>query len=515
MNLRFVRPVCILALLAALGMGPGVSPAAGARENVSDFDKGADVLTHGPIHEAFAETVALDPEPGIIVPKAPPDDIDEIPPDQKPGGDVDWIPGYWAWDDDRNDFIWISGIWRAVPPNRQWIPGYWIKVESGFQWVSGYWALETGIDTQYLPEPPESVEAGPNVDAPTSDYGWVPGCWIWLQGRYVWRPGYWEIMRPNWVWVPDYYLWTPRGYIFVEGYWDFAVARRGVLFAPVSFGIGITMVQGYHFTPSVRISLNVFSDCLFLRPGYHHYYFGDYYAVKYYRGGIYPWFSPHVKRHHYDPIYVHQRWKHRHDRNWEKNLYARYQERRDNAPSRPLRGLQHDAKPDRKSTISKTPGRTSDALALPVSKSKKVSSGFRSLSQKERRQIDRQRREVNQYRKKRQNWENRKPTRLDVPSFKTTEINKVRFPKSPIAAKPNRRLDRQKTPPNRYRVPKPDPTVEPLKRSPGGYQGKNNRQSPNNRYRNEHSNRDRSNNTWTGSKNNSWMFDQRRPGGRN
>ena len=203
MNLPFVRSVCMFALLAALGLGPGVSPAAGALEKVTDLDNAADVLTHGPIHEAFAESVALDPEPGIIVPKAPPYDIDEIPPTQKPEGDVDWIPGYWAWDDDQNDFIWVSGIWRAVPPNRQWIPGYWIKVENGFQWVSGYWALETEIDTQYLPEPPESVEAGPNVDAPTSNYGWVPGCWIWLQGRYVWRPGYWEIMRPNWVWVPD------------------------------------------------------------------------------------------------------------------------------------------------------------------------------------------------------------------------------------------------------------------------------------------------------------------------
>ena len=127
MNLPFVRSVCMFALLAALGLGPGVSPAAGAREQVSDIDKGVDVLTHGPIHEAFAESVALDPEPGIIVPKAPPYDIDEIPPTQKPEGDVDWIPGYWAWDDDQNDFIWVSGIWRAVPPNRQWVPGYRLK----------------------------------------------------------------------------------------------------------------------------------------------------------------------------------------------------------------------------------------------------------------------------------------------------------------------------------------------------------------------------------------------------
>jgi len=53
---------------------------------------------------------------------------------------------------------------------------------------------------------------------------------------------------------------------------------------------------------------------------------------------------------------VHQRWKHRHDRNGEKHLYASYRERRDNAACRPPRGLRHDGKPDRKGTISKISG---------------------------------------------------------------------------------------------------------------------------------------------------------------
>ena len=34
---------------------------------------GVEVLTRGPVHEAFAETITFDPEPGIVVPKAPPD----------------------------------------------------------------------------------------------------------------------------------------------------------------------------------------------------------------------------------------------------------------------------------------------------------------------------------------------------------------------------------------------------------------------------------------------------------
>ena len=35
--------------------------------------------------------------------------------------------------------------------------------------------------------------------------------------------------------MPAHYVWTPRGYVFVDGYYDYSVARRGVLFAPVYF----------------------------------------------------------------------------------------------------------------------------------------------------------------------------------------------------------------------------------------------------------------------------------------
>ena len=62
--------------------------------------EGVQVLTQGPIHEAFAEPVLYDPKPGPVVPKASPAPIAELPPDQKPvGANVQWIPGYWAWDE--------------------------------------------------------------------------------------------------------------------------------------------------------------------------------------------------------------------------------------------------------------------------------------------------------------------------------------------------------------------------------------------------------------------------------
>src|SRR5438477_5123878 len=72
-----------------------------------------EVLTRGPVHEAYADPGVTPTEAPPIVPKQPPELISELPPDQKPEGEnVIWIPGYWTWDEDRNDFIWLSGFWR-------------------------------------------------------------------------------------------------------------------------------------------------------------------------------------------------------------------------------------------------------------------------------------------------------------------------------------------------------------------------------------------------------------------
>ncbi len=128
MNVCRVRKWCMVAALAALGTCCALHKTILAQPSPSNAEQGVQVLTRGPVHEAFAETVTFDAEPGIVVPKAPPAAIEELPPDQKPeGANVSWIPGYWAWDDERNDFLWVSGIWRDLPPGRQWLPGYWGK----------------------------------------------------------------------------------------------------------------------------------------------------------------------------------------------------------------------------------------------------------------------------------------------------------------------------------------------------------------------------------------------------
>lgn len=479
MNQPFIKITGVLAVLALLLMGVEGSPALAAQDSSTANENGVDVLTYGPIHEAFGETVQFDPEPGVIVPKAPPKAINEIPPEQRPEGDVEWIPGYWAWDDDRADFIWVSGIWRVIPPDRQWVSGYWLKTRQGYQWVSGYWEKEEATDTEYLPEPPESVEVGPNVGAPSPDHTWIPGSWVWYGGRYAWRPGYWAPVKTNWIWVPAHYVWTPRGYIFVGGYWDFAVTRRGVVFAPIYFSLGVAMRPGFYFTPTFIVDLRVFSDLLFINPRYHHYYFGDYYAPKYYRRGIYPWFSPHAMRRGYDPIYAHQRWKNRHNRGWENRLQAKYQERRKYVGARPPRKLYAPGTPVRKVNPSKTGARKFASSFPPVKKIEKSPPKFHSLSEKERTKIHQRGKEMTIYTNKRQKLETQKPAKPIATISGNAEPNRVKLPRSPIAAKPNYGAGTKNSSPTRYEAPRLDPNVEPLQRKPYHFSGKGTAEMPN------------------------------------
>jgi len=340
MKLHLLRKFSIFTIFLAISFGFNVNPAT-SQEDPSDIyetdiTEEMEVLDTGPVHEAYAETSPSETEPGIVVPKSPPDPINEIPPDQE-GLDEDakWISGYWAWDDDRNDFIWISGTWRVPPPGREWVPGHWAEISQGFQWISGYWEDISVAATEYLPEPPESMEEGPNAEAPSPDYAWVPGSWVWARGHYAWRPGYWAQMRPDWIWVPAYYVWTPFGYIYAGGYWDYPIVRRGVLFAPVYFHPPFFLRTAFFYRPRIVIGVNLFSHNLFVRPKYRHYYYGNYHAPRYHKRGIYPWHSKYARKRGHDPIYAHQKWKkRRHNSNREKYAHPDFRMRRDHESRR-------------------------------------------------------------------------------------------------------------------------------------------------------------------------------------
>ena len=278
---------------------------------------GVEEIDRGPIHEAFAAPTE-EPATTKIVPKQPPKAIEEMPPEQKPDGDVAWIGGYWAWDDERNDFLWVSGIWRMPPPGRQWVAGYFKDVDGGVQWVPGFWApapqqQQAAQDLTYLPSPPAPPEIAPPGEPPTTESFYVPGAWEWRDGRYVWRSGYWARVQPGYVWVPAHYIWTPSGYVYVAGYWDLAISRRGVLFAPVVVDT-VAVGPAFVYTPSYVVCDTVVHDALWVRPSCRHYYFGDYYGVTYQEYGFES--CAVYSGRHYDAIFVYERYEHRSDPSW-------------------------------------------------------------------------------------------------------------------------------------------------------------------------------------------------------
>jgi hypothetical protein len=292
-----------LALLGAVALTvpPFSSPA------LADTPDGVEVLGRGPVHEAFAQPVADQPEPGPIVPKEPPAKIDEAPPEQKPPGDnVRWVPGYWQWDDEKQEFTWVSGFWRKTPPGRTWVPGRYVKKGDGWQWVAGYWQDAAQKDAPLLPEPP-APRTTDSSDPPRLDSLYVPGVWLYINSRYCWRPAYYTDYRPGWVWHPAQYVWTPDGYVFVDGYWDYPLDERGTLFAPVAIDPATLARPGFCYTPAYCVNYDFLPTALFVRPRYRHYYFGDYYGKGYARLGYTPWFDVRVGGRGYDPLYAYLR----------------------------------------------------------------------------------------------------------------------------------------------------------------------------------------------------------------
>lgn len=301
------------------------------------LEQGQEVLTHGPVHEAFAEPTVANPVPSLVVPKQPPEPIEELPPDVKPdGANVVWVTGYWAWDDTRKDFIWVSGIWRDTPPNHVWVAGYWNQAADGYQWTPGFWSPEQQEQVNYLPEPPQTVEQGPTIPQPSQNDFWVPGNWQYNETRYVWRPGYWTVSQPDWIWTPAHYVWTPSGYLFIPGHWDYMLERRGVLFAPVYFSGPFYARRHFVFAPTVVIDSSLLTVNFFVRPHYYHYYFGDYYGDSFVSLGFSPWFSVGA-RFGADPIFAYYSWHHRDDRRWNEGLRDHYAYMNSHPDARPPR----------------------------------------------------------------------------------------------------------------------------------------------------------------------------------
>ncbi|MCY2929564.1 MAG: hypothetical protein NTV86_08740 [Planctomycetota bacterium] len=496
----------IAGLIVLLGSGPlgwNRSRAAADDPPPTPNQEQIEVLTRGPVHEAFAEPVTLEVQAGLIVPNQPPANIEEIPPVDRPAGDhFVWVPGYWSWDSDRSDYIWVSACWRVGPPNTYWVPGYWAPVAdaaevrragvhvsvgglsvnvgggqasptqaAGWEWVSGFWASNDAQEIEYLPPPPAPMDLEPPGPPPSADNRGVPGCWDWQHEQYVRRPGYWLEQRDNWVWEPAHYRWTPRGYVFESGHWDYSLDRRGVLFAPAYIPRSVYGQAGYSYSPSIALDLGVLSVNLFTYPRYGHYYFGDYYDDAYLSMGIYPRFESDRRHTWSDPIYTYDRWHNgRDDKRWDQDQRQAYDQRRSHKDLRPARTYR-----EMESRVAKMPEaqRRSYELAKPVQTIAAVKGSalkFERIDTAARQKISKQAVDAHKFRDERSKWESTgstNPKALKPAADKAASLTERKDGKSkaPVAATPRdtpdvvapREVNRDK--PERVKLPVAPPIV--------------------------------------------------------
>ncbi len=114
--MRFVNAIRLLAILAMLFGGLALSVAAEAQ-------------------------VAVEFSVGFAPPELP---VYEQP--ICPGEGYIWTPGYWAWDDDDQDYYWVPGTWVLAPEvGYLWTPGYWGWGGEAYVFHVGYWGPVVGF----------------------------------------------------------------------------------------------------------------------------------------------------------------------------------------------------------------------------------------------------------------------------------------------------------------------------------------------------------------------------------
>jgi hypothetical protein len=90
-------------------------------------------------------SVAAGAQIGISVSFGPPAlPIYEQPP--CPAEGYIWTPGYWAYDNEFDDYYWVPGTWVEAPEvGLLWTPGYWGWNDNRYFYHEGYWGREVGF----------------------------------------------------------------------------------------------------------------------------------------------------------------------------------------------------------------------------------------------------------------------------------------------------------------------------------------------------------------------------------
>ncbi len=80
-----------------------------------------------------------------VAPERPPDPREEVRP-PKPGADVFWQSGHYAYDQESG-YYWVAGRWAQPRRGWIWLPGYWEAVDAKdgartWRWHAPRWERE-------------------------------------------------------------------------------------------------------------------------------------------------------------------------------------------------------------------------------------------------------------------------------------------------------------------------------------------------------------------------------------
>src|SRR5262245_1742791 len=187
----------------------------------------------GQIHEASVPAVTGISALEAISHEPPPPIIEKPPAPCHP--EAIWIKGYWAYDEDSDDFQWVGGCWRRPPRGRHWVDGFWHRVDEGWVWIRGFWSAVPPADLVFIDDAPPDPIDEESTNPPGPGYFWLAGYWDWnpRQHRYIPYAGRWMEMDERFVLVPASYTWRPEGYVFVSAYWDWPLEDRGCTYQTV------------------------------------------------------------------------------------------------------------------------------------------------------------------------------------------------------------------------------------------------------------------------------------------
>ncbi|MCA9242202.1 MAG: hypothetical protein KDA37_18450, partial [Planctomycetales bacterium] len=118
------------------------------------------------------------------------------------------------------------------------------------------------------------------------------------------------------------YCYTPRGAVYVRGYWDYPLAQRGLLYAPVYWGSGYYNTARITYRPASAILVSGLLGSLYIHANYGYYYGEPGYYNRY--RGFNPWCSAYTgysNRSGYDPLLAYYAWSQGRNRvGWQNRL---------------------------------------------------------------------------------------------------------------------------------------------------------------------------------------------------